>query len=207
MSEDNGSPPDALQAGESGGDEASEGYLTGQLLIAMPGMPDPRFSRAVLYMCAHSAEGAMGLMINRTFDDLSLGELLPQLGIEAGDEAAAIEVHEGGPVEPARGFVLHSQDYVGEGTMLLDDGLALTATIDILRAIARGQGPARYILALGYAGWDAGQLDAELQDNGWLAAPVDPELVFARDDEAKWHKAIQQLGIDPSLLSGTAGRA
>ena len=181
-------------------------HFTGMLLVAMPGMPDPRFSKSVIYVCAHSAEGAMGLVVNQTAGNVTFPAVMGQLGIEAG-EGDDTPVHVGGPVESSRGFVLHSVDYVQDSTLVIDERFALTATIDILRAIAEGHGPNRRVLALGYAGWSAGQLDQEIQGNGWLVAPADPEIVFGRDNEAKWHTALRQIGVDPSLLSTVAGHA
>jgi len=186
--------------------QAKDGYLTGQLLIAMPGMRDPRFSRSVVYLCAHNAEGAMGLVVNKLIDSLSFDDLLKQLGIERRIEEA-IDIHFGGPVESGRGFVLHSADYLQDSSLQVDDGIALTATLDVLRDIARGQGPRRRLFALGYAGWGPGQLDAELQANGWLTAQADAGLVFEGSAGAKWDSAIAGLGIDPHRLVGDAGHA
>lgn len=183
------------------------GYLAGQLLIAMPQMTDPRFARTVVYLCAHSAEGAMGLVINRLLDGLTFVELLEQLGIELAPDRAPIRVHLGGPVEGGRGFVLHSTDYMHDSSLLVQDDVALTATVDVLRAIALGAGPRDSILALGYAGWSAGQLDAEIKENAWLNVPADAGLLFGTDLERKWEAAIHKLGIDPSLLSVSAGHA
>lgn len=185
----------------------TQGYLAGQLLIAMPQMKDPRFARTVVYLCAHSAEGAMGLVINRLFDGLTFRELLEQLGIEMGAECEPIRVHLGGPVEGGRGFVLHSDDYMHDSSMLVQDGIALTATVDVLRALALGAGPEKSILALGYAGWSAGQLDAEIKENSWLNVPADAQLLFGSDLDHKWEEAIHKLGIDLSLLSAEAGHA
>ncbi|HSK40724.1 MAG TPA: YqgE/AlgH family protein [Arenibaculum sp.] len=182
-------------------------YLTGQLLIAMPAMPDPRFERAVIYVCAHTEEGAMGLVINRLFSAITFPDLLDQLGIESGGRTDEMPVHFGGPVEAARGFVLHSADFVREGTVLVDDHVAMTATIDILRAIAGGEGPRHCLLALGYAGWGPGQLDAEMQANGWLNAPADEQLLFDGDLDGKWERAIAKLGVSLSMLSAEAGHA
>ncbi len=181
--------------------------LVGNLLVAMPQMNDPRFERAVIYMCAHNNEGAMGLVVNKLFDQLSFPDLLDQLSIKIGPRTQQIRVHFGGPVESGRGFVLHSDDYVREGTMLVDSGFALTATTDILRAIAEGEGPRSSILALGYAGWGPGQLDTEFAANGWLHVPADPELVFGADLEHKWLLALNKLGVTPSGLSSQAGHA
>ena len=187
--------------------QKTQGYLAGQLLIAMPQMKDPRFARTVVYLCAHSAEGAMGLVINRPFDGLTFRELLEQLGIEMATDCDPIRVHLGGPVEGGRGFVLHSADYMHDSSMLVQEGVALTATVDVLRAIALGAGPEQSILALGYAGWSAGQLDAEIKENSWLNVPADPALLFDTDLDRNWEAAIHKLGIDPSLLSAEAGHA
>lgn len=180
--------------------------LTGRLLVAMPSMPDDRFARAVIYICVHNADGAMGLVVNRTLEELTLDGLLRQLDL-APSRHLADPIHFGGPVETSRGFVLHSTDYAHEGTLVIDDRFALTATVEILKAIAAGRGPARAVLALGYAGWGAGQLDAEIQANGWLSVPADAEIVFGHDNDAKWSRALAKLGIDPALLSAEAGRA
>ncbi len=177
------------------------------MLIAMPQMRDPRFMRTVVYVCAHSAEGAMGLVINRLFEALSFPELLEQLDIEAASGCEDLPVHFGGPVEAGRGFVLHSADYTTEGTMMVDDSVALTATVDVLKAIAEARGPARCLLALGYAGWSPGQLDSEILENVWLNVPADPDLLFGTDMEHKWEQAISKIGIDLNMLSGEAGHA
>ncbi len=182
-------------------------YLTGQLLIAMPGMPDTRFQRAVVYVCAHNAEGAMGLVINRLFGSISFANLLEQLDIQPTESTDDMRVHYGGPVESGRGLVLHSTDFVREGTMMVDDEVALTATIDILRAIADGRGPRHSLLALGYAGWGPGQLDAEMQANGWLTVDSDQALMFDADLETKWERAIAKIGVSLPMLSGEAGHA
>ena len=182
-------------------------YLSGQLLVAMPSMPDPRFSKAVIYICAHNAEGAMGLVINRSIDSLSFPDLLEQLGIETVNVDQQIRVLFGGPVESGRGFVLHSPDYQQEATLVVDESIALTATVDILKAIAGGIGPDHSLLALGYAGWGPGQLDGELKANGWLHVDADEELVFGSALELKWERALGKIGIDPSMLSNTVGNA
>ncbi len=182
-------------------------YLVGHLLIAMPGMRDPRFARTVVYICAHSAEGAMGLVINRALDSLTFDELLEQLGIEGTDLRPAVAIHFGGPVETGRGFVLHSPDYRQDGTLSVADDVSLTATVDILRAIAAGEGPRHHLLALGYAGWGPGQLDGEIRANGWLSVAADEHLVFDADLESKWDRAMEKIGIDPRMLSGAAGHA
>lgn len=186
---------------------STQGYLEGHLLLAMPAMDDPRFERSVIYLCAHNADGAMGLVVNREIDQLSFDELMTQVGLDEVPIERQIRIHFGGPVETGRGFVLHSPDYVQEGTMPVDDGFSLTASLDILRDIAVGKGPRRCILALGYAGWGPGQLESEIQDNGWLHAPADPALVFDGDLGGKWQQAIAGLGIDVSLLTGQAGHA
>jgi putative transcriptional regulator len=187
--------------------DSSRSSLSGQLLVAMPQMSDPRFARTVVYLCAHSAEGAMGLVVNRLIDSLSFDSLLAQLGVEVEGAPADMPVHFGGPVESSRGFVLHTSDYHQDSTLVIDDDIALTATVDVLRAIARGMGPRRRVLALGYAGWAPGQLDAEIQANGWLLVPADLDLVFGRDNDSKWEQAIAKIGIDLSLLSSEVGHA
>jgi putative transcriptional regulator len=197
----------------SGKRSTSRSYLDGQCLIAMPGMRDQRFQRTVVYVCAHSDEGAMGLVINRAAPDLRLPELLLQLGIvsscdpiciDAADHA--VPVLRGGPVETGRGFVLHSADYVADASTLpIDDGVCLTHTVDILRAMAHGDGPRKALLALGYAGWAAGQLESELQANGWLHCEADQDLLFSANLDAKYQQALAKLGIDPARLSSAAG--
>ncbi|KAA0688672.1 YqgE/AlgH family protein [Azospirillum brasilense] len=185
----------------------SSDYLTGQLLIAMPGMTDPRFQRTVIYMCAHNEDGAMGLVVNRLFGSVTFEDLLEQLEIEIQEPLANMPVHYGGPVESGRGFVLHSTDYVRDGTLVVDDEVALTATIDILRAISEDRGPRRNILLLGYAGWGPGQLDAEIQANGWLNVPCDETLLFDPELDTKWERSIAKLGVSLSMLSAEAGHA
>ena len=187
--------------------ENEENYLSGQLLIAMPGLQDPRFAKTVIFLCAHNADGAMGLVINREIDSISFPDLLEQLDIEPSDDVELIKVHFGGPVDSGRGFVLHSPDYVQDTTMVVDAEVALTATIDVLKAIAGGSGPRRRLLALGYAGWGPGQLDTEIKANGWLHVAADADLVFGADLEGKWQRAMGKLGIDPRMLSDEAGHA
>ncbi len=182
-------------------------YLTGQLLIAMPGMRDSRFARTVIYLCAHNRDGAMGLVVNRLVGAITFPDLLNQLGIETGTITEEIRVHFGGPVESGRGFVLHTGEYSQEGTLRVDDHIGLTATIDILRDMAVGSGPRRRLLALGYAGWGPDQLDSEIQANGWLHVAADEKLVFDSDLDSKWERAIAKLGVDLSMLSGDAGHA
>lgn len=195
--------------------DPASNYLDGQLLVAMPAMADPRFSRSVIYLCAHSADGAMGIIINQHAPHISFCELLEQLNITSEDEAIRLPnelrtmaVHVGGPVETGRGFVLHSADYYADdSTLPIDEGVCLTATIDILRAMAKGSGPDRALLALGYAGWAPGQLENEIQSNGWLHCPADAELVFDQDVEQKYNRALSKIGIDPSRLVNDSGHA
>lgn len=189
---------------------ASSGYLTGQLLIAMPQMEDPRFARSVVYLCAHTADGAMGLVINKLVENVTFPDLLEQLNIGTGPVDRSIRVHFGGPVETGRGFVLHTADYVQDATLMIDRRVALTATVDILKAIAEGGGPNHSLLALGYAGWAPGQLESEIQGNGWLSCQADTELVFGDTLEDKWTRAMSKIGIDPdklAKLSGASGHA
>lgn len=181
--------------------------LTGQLLVAMPQMLDPFFERSVVYLCAHSQEdGAMGLVINKTLDTLTIDELYAQLEIEPVTHRPQ-PVHFGGPVATGHGFVLHSTDYREEGTLGLSGEFAMTATIDILRATGKGVGPRQSLVALGYAGWGPGQLDAEIQANGWLMVAADTGLVFDTEDASKWQRALAKLGVSPEMLSGDSGRA
>jgi putative transcriptional regulator len=191
----------------SSDDKKPTSYLSGQFLIAMPTMRDPRFARTVIYMCAHNADGAMGLVVNRLIGSLSYAELLKQLGFEGATNTDDRKVHFGGPVETSRGFVLHSADKLEEGSLLVDDEVALTSTTDILRSIVSGSGPRRSLLALGYAGWGPGQLDAELQANSWLHVSADTDLLFDPDLESKWTRAIAKIGVDLGMLSGEAGHA
>ena len=182
--------------------------LSGRVLIAMPGIGDPRFDRTVIYLCSHSTEGSMGLVVNRRADGVSLKQLMDQLDIAIGPEMTVSTVHFGGPVEMGRGFVLHSGDFfIEDATMRVDDSISLTATLDILRAMAEGRGPRNALVALGYAGWAPSQLEQELQRNGWLTCDADEDLIFSADDGAKWEKALGKLGINPSLLSATGGSA
>jgi putative transcriptional regulator len=180
--------------------------LAGQLLIAMPQMQDHRFVRSVIFLCAHNQEGAMGLVVNKFIDSVTMPELLEKLGIPSVGLIGRARVHSGGPVEEGRGFVLHSDDYLEQNTLVVGS-MALTATLDILRAIGRGKGPRRSLLALGYAGWGPGQLDAEMQENGWLHVPADERIIFDDAVADKWQRALGKLGIDPMALSGEAGHA
>jgi putative transcriptional regulator len=173
----------------------------------MPQMGDPRFARSVVYLCTHSGEsGAMGLVINKLLGTLTLAELFAQLQIEGGD-AKQQPVHFGGPVEPGRGFVLHTADYREDATMPVTGNIAITATLDIMRAIGKGRGPRQSLFALGYAGWAPGQLDAEIQANGWLSVAADERILFDHDHNGKWQKALAKLGVDLSALSSAAGHA
>lgn len=180
--------------------------LAGQLLLAMPHMADERFAHSVIYMCAHTPDGAMGLVVNRALREPSFSDMLRQLSIDPLPPARTIRLCAGGPVDHARGFVLHTTDWITEGTLRVDDRLALTANLDILKAFANGGGPQRGILALGYAGWGPGQLDSEIQQNTWLSLPLtDPELIFGDDLAGMWRRALASLHIDPLLLSSAAG--
>jgi putative transcriptional regulator len=191
------------------------GYLDGQMLIAMPAMSDERFTRAVIYVCAHSTEGAMGIIVNQPAQNIKFPDLLVQLEvipaaerIQLPDRAEDVKVLKGGPVETGRGFVLHSADFfIENSTLPIDEGICLTATLDILKAIARGNGPASAILALGYAGWAPGQLEQEIQQNGWLHCAADPELIFGQDTDMKYEKALRKIGIDLGMLSSESGHA
>jgi len=186
---------------------APSGYLKGKLLVAMPSIGDPRFDRAVVYMCEHTPEYAMGLMINHPAEGVHFADLLEQLDIRVDNPDDSIPIHTGGPVETSRGFVLHSADYVQESTHVISETIALTETIDILKAIAERRGPQYNLLALGYAGWHAGQLDQEIKANGWLHIEADDELVFQTEPSQKWLRAMRKLGIDVSVLSGDVGHA
>ena len=208
----------AVRAAMPGGGQAKasgRGYLDGQMLIAMPSMRDERFARSVIYVCAHSSEGAMGIVVNQPAANINFPDLLVQLGvIPAADliqlpgRAGSVKVLKGGPVETGRGFVLHSADFfIENSTLPIDEGICLTATLDILKAIARGDGPASALLALGYAGWAPGQLELEIQENGWLHCSADPELIFGSDTDAKYGKALKKIGIDLGMLSSEAGHA
>ncbi len=196
-------------------DGPKRGYLDGQMLIAMPSMRDERFSRSVIYVCAHSSEGAMGIIVNQLAANVNFPDLLVQLEvipaadlIQLPQRAGIVKVLKGGPVETGRGFVLHSADFfIENSTLPIDDGICLTATLDILKAIARGDGPASAVLALGYVGWAPGQLENEIQENGWLHCAADSELIFGTDNDGKYEKALKKLGIDLGMLSSEAGHA
>jgi putative transcriptional regulator len=194
---------------------SARGYLDGQMLIAMPAMPDERFARSLIYICAHSSEGAMGIIVNQRAANINFRDLLVQLEvipaadlIQLPERAGITPVLKGGPVETGRGFVLHSADFfIENSTLPIDEGICLTATLDILKAMARGDGPADAVLALGYAGWSAGQLENEIQENGWLHCPADTELIFGDDTDGKYEKALRKLGIELGQLSSEAGHA
>jgi putative transcriptional regulator len=181
--------------------------LTGQFLIAMPNMPDPRFAHSVIYMCTHNATGAMGLVINRLYAAIDVRALFEQLKIPMKDKSPPLRVHIGGPVEAGRGFILHTDDYMQDTSMRVEGDIAMTATLDILQAISENRGPREAILVLGYAGWGAGQLDAEIQAGGWLTAPADSALIFDNDVDTKWERSIQKLGFRPGALSTEMGHA
>jgi putative transcriptional regulator len=191
------------------------GYLDGRVLVATPTIRDERFARAVIYMCAHSSEGAMGIVINQPAPHISFSDLLVQLQvipptnlIQVAPNAGAVRVLKGGPVQTERGFVLHTDDFfLKDSTLPIDDGICLTATLDILKAIARGQGPKSAVLALGYAGWSQGQLESEMEANGWLHCDADAELVFGTDADGKYSLALRKIGIDPSMLSSLSSDA
>ena len=188
--------------------EADDSNLRGKILIAMPDMGDPRFANSVVYVCAHSDEGAMGLIVNKPQPGIRFSALLKELEIPQSSDVRDIRVHYGGPVETTRGFVLHSLDYRSEaGTMDVDGAIGMTATLDVLESMASGTGPKTSLLALGYAGWGPGQLEGEIAQNGWLTCDAPPDLIFGRANEHKWTAALKQLGIDPLLLSSTAGHA
>jgi putative transcriptional regulator len=182
-------------------------FLTGQLLIAMPAMADPRFTQSVIYVCAHTEDGAMGIVLNRPIERPSFDDLLRQLEVEPVPPARRVRLCAGGPVDNARGFVLHTADWTGDGSLRVTDALALTASLDVLKAIAEGGGPRAGILALGYAGWGPGQLDAEIHQNAWLSVSPDEPILFDDDHNTKWRRALAKLKIDPLLLSGHAGHA
>ena len=200
---------------KSGNRAPARSFLDGQMLIAMPAMSDERFARTVIYVCAHSSEGAMGIVVNQAAQNIKFPDLLVQLEvipaaerIQLPNSAETVKVLKGGPVETGRGFVLHSADFfIENSTLPIDEGICLTATLDILKAIARGAGPHEAVLALGYAGWAPGQLEQEIQQNGWLHCAADQDLIFGRDIEHKYEQALRKLGIDLAMLSSEAGHA
>ena len=200
--------------GKKGGGP-KRGYLDGQMLIAMPAMRDERFARSLIYVCAHSSEGAMGIVVNQPAPNIKFPDLLVQLEvipaadlIQLPQKAGTMKVLKGGPVETGRGFVLHSADFfIENSTLPIDNGICLTATLDILKAIAHGEGPQNAVLALGYAGWSPGQLENEIQENGWLNCDADSELIFGSNTEGKYEMAMHKIGIDLGKLSSEAGHA
>jgi putative transcriptional regulator len=198
---------------EQSDESPTRGYLDGQMLIAMPAMGDERFSRSVIYVCAHSTEGAMGIIVNQPASNIKFPELLVQLEVIPSAERIElptqdVKILKGGPVETGRGFVLHSSDFfIENSTLPINEGICLTATLDILKAIANGNGPHDAILALGYAGWAPGQLEQEIQENGWLHCAADPDLIFGADTDGKYTKALAKIGIDLGQLSSQAGHA
>jgi len=204
-----------MKAARKSSEKGGRGYLDGQMLIAMPSMRDERFTRSVIYVCAHSSEGAMGIVVNQPAPNINFPDLLVQLEvipatdlIQLPRRAGTVKVLRGGPVETGRGFVLHSADFfIENSTLPIDDGICLTATLDILKAIARGDGPASALLALGYAGWAPGQLETEIQENGWLHCTADPELIFGPDTDGKYAQALKKIGIDLGMLSSESGHA
>lgn len=182
-------------------------YLIGKLLIAMPQMGDPRFHKAVIFMCAHDENGAMGLVINHMLPGLDLTELLEQLNIGGIDHQADIPIMSGGPVETARGFILHEGLFAETESLEIKSNIYVTGTIDALKAIAQGQGPEKMLFILGYAGWGAGQLDKEMQQNSWLVVDADSDVIFKSAPEERWERAIKKIGIDPAMLSDVKGHA
>lgn len=187
--------------------DSDETSLTGQLLIAMPAMDDPNFAHSVILLCAHTDEGAMGIVLNQPLAKPSFDALLAQLDVEPVPPARQIQLCQGGPVDHGRGFVLHTSDWTSDGSLRVDDRLSLTASLDVLQEIAQGGGPKEGLLALGYSSWGPGQLDREMQENVWLSAPAKLELLFDPDHETKWRRALAILRVDPLLLSSVAGRA
>ncbi|MCB1650426.1 MAG: YqgE/AlgH family protein [Alphaproteobacteria bacterium] len=193
-------------------DKSDGAFLTGKLLLAMPGLSDPRFHRAVILVCAHDENGAMGLVLNHSLPGLPFTRILDSLNlssdIQVDPAALDIPVICGGPVEPGRGFLLHSAEFSCPDTLKINQDVSVTGTVDTLKDVASGKGPARFLFILGYAGWDSGQLESEIQHNSWLVSEPTPELLFeTEDEESKWTKAVQTLGFDPTMLSGDAGRA
>ena len=181
--------------------------LAGRLLVATDVLRDPRFARTVIYVVRHNADGAFGVVVNWPLTDVPYARALRPFGLEVPAESGDVRVHYGGPVEERRGFVLHTPDWKGEGTTVVDDHFALTEDPKVLQAMAKGAGPRRALFMLGYAGWAPGQLDAEMQANGWLSVQADSDLVFDSDFEAKWKRALAKLGIDLTMLSTDAGHA
>lgn len=187
-----------------------DGFLNGRLLIAMPTMSDPCFEKTVVLICHHTPETAMGIVVNKAMNGLTFESLMKQLKLDVpqGIHVPDLTVHFGGPVHPSRGFVLHSDDYsVKDATLSITNGIALTATMDALKALTTGEGPQRALFALGYAGWDAGQLESELQTNAWLIGEPDPGIVFGNDLDRIWSMALARIGVDPGMVANVTGRA
>jgi len=184
-----------------------EGYLTGQLLVSLPHMPDTRFTHAVIFMCGHDEQGAMGLVLNKIIDTLSFTDLLKQLKIKPSTQTPSLPIFYGGPVEMGRGFVLHSADFMSDLSIMISKDFVLSATLDVIEAIAQGKGPQNKFLALGYAGWSAGQLEKELLNNNWLQVPADPKLVFSTNRQNLWKETFSKIGIDPEHLILDVGHA
>lgn len=189
-----------------GAQNTKNGFV-GQVLLAMPAMTDPRFERSVIYICAHNEDGAMGIVINKTLNSIDFRDLLKELDIPTDPTTRNITVHFGGPVENQRGFVLHSLDYEHAELLVVEGLVGLSATLDILRDLAQGSGPKHSILALGYAGWGPGQLEAEFQENAWLSVPANETLLFDVPNDDKWERAFNSIGVDLSVLSSSSGRA
>ena len=185
----------------------SDGYLQGQLLIATPMLSSGCFARSVVYMCSHTSDGAMGIIVNQTIARINIADIFSQLEIDVAPSVEALPVHFGGPVEASRGFVLHTPEYKVRDTVLIDDAVALTANVDILKDVACGKGPQRSLLALGYAGWGAGQLEAEIESNSWISAPAGLDLIFGGENKRKWERAAQSLGVNMLHFSSNAGHA
>jgi putative transcriptional regulator len=185
----------------------SRGFLTGKLLIAMPYLPDPRFNQSVIYVCGHDETGAMGLVVNKPLYTVTFKELIEQMNLPAHNDMPDFPIHYGGPVEIGRGFVLHTIDYLTETSVIINGEFALTATLEVLRAMSSGRGPKNTILALGYVGWDEQQLEKEIQENGWIVIEPTPELVFSDDFDDMWRSAMLSIGVDPNNITLDAGHA
>jgi len=181
-------------------------FLSGQFLLAMPGIGDPRFEKAVIAMCVHDEEGALGIGLGRVIPRLGFHDLLKQLDIAPG-AAPNVPIHHGGPVEPQRGFILHTGDWGGTDSVQVGDRWVLSATLDILKAIAEGKGPSRWVAALGYAGWGPGQIEQEMGRHGWFVTPGDEELLYGSDVNSRWADAFRGAGVDPRLLTAESGTA
>lgn len=184
-----------------------KGYLSGKVLVSMPFVCDSRFAQKVIYICGHDDKGAIGLIINKTLDNFSFQDLLQQLDLAQNYSGKKVNMYYGGPVEVNRGFVLHSNDYFSESTIMVDENFFITSTLDILRNLAQGKGPQKHLLALGYVGWSEGQLEQEIQDNIWIISQPTDEVLFNCSTELKWKSSFLQIGIDPNLISLDSGRA